>query len=183
IFVTSAILVAWNCFQEGGDAPPSRRSTRVTLAGLIVLVLISFRCPRLDEASRHHWSVFVGPAELVRQGGAPPWGVASQYGYLSTLVLAWLPTADAWQSLYLVQALILFLTSGFVFLLLRTRGSGAANFAFALTVAVAAVLGLPGVASLLTGPQAFPSVGAYRVFWCYALLAVLLWEARRDPAT
>jgi hypothetical protein len=126
----------------------------------------------------HHWGALVGPAALVRQGGWLLWDVPSQYGFLSTLTVALLPTASVWQSLYVVHAALLSLSAGLLFGVLRALPTGILNRPFALAVTLAAVFLVPGWTPLLVGPSLSPAVGAFRFFWCYALLAVLLWEFR-----
>jgi hypothetical protein len=38
-----------------------------------------------------HWSVFIGPAEMVRQGGWLLWDVPSQYGFLEYTLIVHFP--------------------------------------------------------------------------------------------
>jgi hypothetical protein len=178
VLILSGLLVAWNCCRPAdGEGRPGRLAN---LAGLLLLVLLSVRVGPLGRPELHHWGVLVGPAQMVQQGGWLLWDVPCQYGFLSTLTLALLPTATTWQALYVVNASICFLSAAFLFLVLRLRGQGAANFVFALAVAAAAVLIVPGIAGDRCGPQHYPSVGPFRFIWCYAILAVLFWEAHVD---
>jgi hypothetical protein len=63
--------------------------------------------------------MFVGPAELVRQGGWLLWDVPSHYGFLNTLVVAAVPVQSAWQAMHLVNGFLLACSAALVFFLLR----------------------------------------------------------------
>lgn len=154
-------------------------------AAVILIAVMSFRTDRLfgpDEVftSFHHWGYFVGPAELVRQGGWLLWDVPSQYGFLSILTVALFPARSAWQSFYVVNSLLLFAAACFLYFLLRSLRSGWTNYWFSLAVTLAVSFFLP--AGHLLGPQIYPSIGAFRFFWCYALIAILLLDYRAARA-
>jgi hypothetical protein len=173
-------LVIGGLFYQRKSLPGVRPylSWFATLAALTVLGLASLRVDPFPGYAFHHWSAIVGPAELVRQGGSLLWDVPSQYGFLSTLTVAGLPTANVWQALYILNSLMLFFSAAFLFLMLRSFQPGVVGALSALAVTLAAVLLIPGFAPAAIGPWAFPAVGAFRFFWCYALLAVLVWESR-----
>jgi len=152
-----------------------------TVSALVVLALASLRADGLfGPGAFHHWGVFVSPAQMVRQGGWLLWDVPSQYGFLNILTLAALPISSIWQALYVLNAAFLFAGAAFVFLLLRAMRPGWAGLLFAFAATLAVVFLVPGFALFHLGPQVFPSIGAFRFFWCYALLGVLIWEWRRD---
>jgi hypothetical protein len=152
------------------------------IGAIAIISILSFRSDQLfgqhepHLLSYHHWGYFIGAAELVRQGGWLLWDVPSQYGFLNILLIAALPSHSVWQSLYLVNSSLIFLAACFLFLILRSLRSGVLNYGFSLAVTLATAFLLPGI--LFVGPQIYPSIGAFRFFWCYALLAVLLWEFR-----
>ena len=153
----------------------------LNIIAILIFGMASVNSGRLfDEDAYHHWGVYVGPAEMVRQGGWLLWDVPSQYGFLSTLAIAFLPAESAWQSLYIVNSLLLFLSAVFLFFILRSLRGDFTNFCFSLAVTLAAVFLISGWAPVLTGPQVFPSAAAFRFFWCYALLGILVWEFRAD---
>ncbi|HZZ71927.1 MAG TPA: hypothetical protein VFE24_06710 [Pirellulales bacterium] len=151
--------------------------TLPNLLALVVLGLASMRSDSIysDPTAYHHCSVIVGPAEMVRQGGWLLWDVPSQYGFLNTLILAYLPFETVWQSLYALHGLLLLVASSLLYLFLRQAVPGRFNFPLALLVSLFSVHILCW-AQLCLGPQNFPSVGPFRFFWIYALSAVLLWE-------
>jgi hypothetical protein len=151
---------------------PLRRAA--TLTGLVALAFASLRAEPLPRAGAHHWGVAVGPAELVRQGGWLLWDVPAQYGFLSTLAVALTPGRTIWDAFYFLNAALLFLSASVLFLLLRGPRPGLLDCVFALALTTGVVL--------LTGAWLVPSVGPFRFFWCYALLAILFWRSRADPA-
>ncbi|HEX8199161.1 MAG TPA: hypothetical protein VF590_01645, partial [Isosphaeraceae bacterium] len=158
VFEAALLLVTLNL---GLPATATRRErTSARLAGngvaIVLIVLASARTDSLpDPFAVHHWGVFVGPAELVRQGGWPLWDVPSQYGFLSTLSIAWLPVRSVWQSFYLVNVTLVALSLGWLFLVLRSLRAGVANLVFALAVPLAALF-VTGNSEYLSGPSWTP---------------------------
>jgi hypothetical protein len=130
---------------------------------------------RFSGIAFHHWGAIVGPAELIRQGGWLLWDVPSQYGFLSALVIALLPVKSVWQSFYMINSILLFLAASFIYAMLRSLRPGALSFLFALGLTLAAMFVLPGWPGEWPGLYITPAVGPYRFFWCYALMAVLVW--------
>jgi hypothetical protein len=196
-FVIALLLTSAN-LSRLGEAPADRRSRlsiALSLVGLVVIVLASLRVDTLGAGGPahplqddgliafHHWGAIVGTGELIRRGGWLLWDVPSQYGFLNALIVAWLPAENVWRSFYLVNAALLSLSGGFIFLTLRSLRTGPMNFPFALAVALAAIFMIPGspLKGTTIGPQVTPAVGAYRFVFCYALLAVLLLESRVAP--
>lgn len=192
VFALSTVLVTVNLAlrPHSGDVTNPRLFSFANVAALALLGLMSLRVDTLGaphsastlhnhfmgDFAFHHWGAIVGSAEMVRQGGWLLWDVPAQYGFLSTLCLAWLPVSSVWQSLYLLHATLLFLSAVFLFLVLRAAGSGARNFLFSLAVTLAATFLVPGGSVNSTGPFIHPPLGAYRYFWCYALVGILAWD-------
>lgn len=188
VFALSLLLVFVSLYPKGTSESIPRFQFRsaLNIPALLILGIASARSDQLfHQSSYTHWGFYVGPAEMVRQGGWLLWDVPAQYGFLSTLTITFLPFESVWQSMYIANSLLLFLSAVFVFFVLRSLGGGFMNFCFSLAVTLAAVfLMAGGWAPELLGPQIFPSTAAFRFFWCYALLGVLLWEFRRgseDP--
>jgi hypothetical protein len=127
-----------------------------------------------DFITMYHWSFFIGPAELVRQGGWLLWDVPSQYGFLSELAIAWIPAPSPWESLFILNSAASFLFAMTVFLLLRSLGRGVLNLVMSALVALVATFLRPGLASQFIGPDGYPSTGGFRFIWCVALLLILL---------
>jgi len=154
---------------------PWRLWTIPNVLAMIVLAAFSLRGSGFF-GSMIHPAVIIGPAELVRQGGWLLWDVPAQYGFLNTLLLAILPCATIWQSLYIVNAVLLFLASLLLFLFFRLSGRGLLHYCCALLVSLSAVHWMCGWIREFQGPQTVPSSGPYRFFWIYSIAAVLLWE-------
>jgi hypothetical protein len=181
IFVLSVAFVSTNVHFKTADITLSRLRvlTPEHIIAVFVLAIVSFRSDYLFQVSAfHHWGVFVGPAEMVQQGGWLLWDVPSQYGFLSILTLAFFPAQNGWQSFYIVNSVLLLLSASFLFFLLRLLRPGFANYLFALSISLAGVLLLPGWHPQLIGPQGTPSIGAFRFIWCYLLLGILLWLSK-----
>lgn len=187
VFVLSLLLVFVNLYPKRASEgePRFRFRSALNVPAILILGLASVRSDQLfNSLSYPHWGVYVGPAEMVRQGGWLLWDVPSQYGFLNMLTIAFLPFGSVWQSLYIANSLFLFLSALFLFFLLRSLRAGFTNFCFSLGVTLAAVFLMAGWPPELLGPQVYPSAGAFRFFWCYALLGVLIWEFQtgsKDP--
>ena len=127
-----------------------------------------------DVVTMHHWEFYIGPAELVRQGGWLLWDVPSQYGFLSELAIAWIPAQSPWESLFILNSAASFLLAMTVFLLLRSLGRGLLNLIMSASVALVATFLRPGQGNVFIGPDGYPSTGAFRFMWCVVLLLVFV---------
>jgi hypothetical protein len=127
-----------------------------------------------DITTTYHWEVYIGPADLIRQGGWLLWDVPSQYGFLSELAIAWIPTPSPWEGLFILNSVANFLLAMTVFLLLRSLGRGVLNLLMSFSVALAACFLRPGFANQFIGPDGYPSTGGFRFIWCVALLLVFV---------
>lgn len=202
LFVASFSLVAWSIGGKSTGVSRGRAWWVGTAAAVVVLALASVRIDDLGHApmghafwkrgqvAYHHWGAIVGSVELVRQGGWPLWDVPIQYGFLSTLAVAWAPVEGTWQSLYVVNSTLMFLSALFLFGLLRTSRGGVGNLTFALLVTLAAVFLVPGQLPATMkhhapmtpgGSQTLPAIGAFRFIWCHVLLGVLVLVMRAEP--
>jgi hypothetical protein len=127
-----------------------------------------------DITTTYHWEVYIGPADLIRQGGWLLWDVPSQYGFLSELAIAWIPTPSPWEGLFILNSAANFLLAMTVFLLLRSLGRGVLNLLMSFSVALAACFLRPGFANQFIGPDGYPSTGGFRFIWCVALLLIFV---------
>ncbi len=154
-----------------------------TGVALVLLAEASLRTNDLFSASKMYgWEFYVGPAELIRQGGWLLWDVPAQYGFLSELTIAWIPTPSPWESLFILNSLMCFLLATTVFVLLRSLGRGILNLLMSFTVALVASFFRPGLGPQIAGPSGYPSTGGFRFLWCVALLLILLMLLRvRSP--
>jgi len=180
-----ALLLSCTVLRVTRDESKNNRIGAAVLTGiaLAIFALLSFRQDSLSNStSIHHWSFYVGPAELVRQGGWLLWDVPSQYGFLNILIAARLPFASAWTSFYVLDAVCVFVSAGLVFFTLRSLRLGRFTGVFAFLVTLAVVFFVPGDYAHLDGPTYFPSVGAFRFLWAELLVVVVLiaYAKRRD---
>lgn len=168
----STVPARWLWISRGGDA----------IAILVFGVMAANPLPLTIESAYTHWGCFVGPAQLVRSGGWLLWDAYAQYGFLSTLAIAFFPVASTWEALYLVNAALLLGAACILYAILRSTGRGIPHRIFCVVVVAFAVFLVPGKVNILSGVQMWPSVGAFRFFWCYPLLAMALWITSRSPA-
>jgi hypothetical protein len=153
-----------------------------TGVAVVLLAAASIRTNGLfTPSTMSHWAFYVGPAELVRQGGWLLWDVPAQYGFLSELTIAWIPTPSPWEGLFILNSLMSFLLALTVFLLLRSLGRGILNLLMSFSVALVAGFFRPGLLPQITGPNSYPSIGGFRFLWCVALLLILLTLLRPRP--
>jgi len=129
-----------------------------------------------------HTGFYVGPANLVRQGGWLLWDVPSQYGFLNILLVGTLPGVSSWQAFWLINGTLIFLSACITYALLRNMMTGALGVFAAFLGTIAAIYYLPGCAPDLTGPTTFPSTGAMRFFFPYALMALIFLNLKKNGA-
>lgn len=150
----------------------------IDAVAVVLVAILAFRTDGLFLAgdpwgTMHHWGVFVGPAQEVRDGGFLLWDVPAQYGFLSTLVLAATPVDSLWQTLYYWNSLSLFLTAGAVYVVLRAVRPDWVGKTVALASGTAGVFLATTWAATLSPIHYHPSFGPFRYIWCIALLAVI----------
>jgi hypothetical protein len=181
----AVVVVLWLCVAKfHGCYAPRRRwpgwlpvAAAAAIFGYAGLQTLGLQ----DVSSAMTWGFYVGPAELIRQGGWPLWDVPSQYGILSVLLIAWLPLHSAWESLFVLNACANAALALLVYWVLRRRGGGIVDWTASVLIAVAVVFLRAGSFPYFAGPPMFPSTGGYRFVFCVALLAVLL-RVAREPS-
>jgi hypothetical protein len=183
IFILSLLAVVLSLYDQTPAPEDERRNALRRIGDTLAILFIAMVSVRTDHifglGEIHHWAFFTGPAQMVRQGGWLLWDVPSQYGFLVTLTLAWLPTKTAWQSLFLVNSLFNFLIALMIFYLFRALRPGLSNLCLALAVTLASVFFRSGLAPYFESPSHLPNTGGLRFFWAFALVAILFWEYRR----
>jgi hypothetical protein len=194
IFIVSFILVSINLllfhnFKIEGS-PHLLSVENIIAIGIFGLFSIRIEPLTLTSTGMHipdvgflHWSVFIGPAEMVRQGGWLLWDVPSQYGFLNILLLSTFPAKSIWQALYIIDSLLYLFVSTILFLFLRSWRRGIINYVFSFLITVASTFMLTGWAVDLSGPHLLPSAGPFRFCWCYVLLLMLFWHYKAKPQT
>ncbi len=192
-FVCAFRLVWWRALWTGGTLAPALLAgfTLLSLAAFLpaktaaprakvgvwdapALILFALGATRVT-VDPHDGAFFAGTIALLRHGAWLLWDAPSQYGFLNMALTARIPARSAWQAVYWANAPLLLLSAIAVYAALRLTTRGRWGVAFSALLAWAAVLVAPGRAWILDGPNASPSVGAFRFLWCYALLG---WAAR-----
>ena len=182
----TAAMVGLLCALTRAPGSVHRGRFNYLLDGLVLTGLAAalLRTNAMDWARfPHHWSVYTAPADMVREGGWLLANVPSQYGFLTTLLLAVLPTDDRFTALYLVSTVVSWISGVIVYFALKTWLARWWWQLLAGLVTICCVAFLSGEASVLSGPLPYPSAGAMRFIWVFALLAFLLWlHGRAGPA-
>ena len=157
------------CVQEEAKSLLSR--VYLDVAVIAVFFWISFRHDTLFiPGSEYHWEYFAGAIQGVSNGGWLLWDTPSQYGFLNILLASLVPSASAWQSLYIFQGTLLFLVSTGFYLAARRYTS--TSVFHRLTVFVIVFMALFFADPEFIGPSPFPSSSVVRFFGVYALVFV-----------
>jgi hypothetical protein len=140
-----------------------------------VFLGLYFLCATRQVLDFHHWSFFLGPIQLIRQGHWLLWDIPCQYGFLNILLASILPFESPLTSLYVLNSAALFIAAflGYRLLISFSQKSISTSIFAGLLIFLSAFL-LPAQADLLAGPTAFPSVSAFRFIWCYVLIYIFV---------
>ena len=113
----------------------SKTKTKNSLVLINVLIIFSLIFFFIESFNTHgffiddlghskvHWQTYIGPVELMLQGGYLLWDVPSQYGFLSTILIYIMPFDDPWMKLYYLNSLLTFSFSIILFLTIWNKGS------------------------------------------------------------
>jgi hypothetical protein len=138
---------------------------------IFLFFVLSFRSDALFQgSSEFHWEYYTGPVRSLRNGGLLLWSVPSQYGFLSILWADLFKAKTVWQSFYLAQGVLLFITSILVFRLNLGQRRDLIGVLFTGLVTFAS---LHFADADMIGPSLYPSSSVMRFFWCYALLFII----------
>ena len=58
---------------------------------------------KIGGGAMAHWQLYVGPVEMLGQGGYLLWDIPSQYGFLSILSSYLIPLTSAWHKVYILN--------------------------------------------------------------------------------
>ena len=144
----------------------------IIIIPLIIFFIESFNTSRffLNDMtySLHHWQAYIGPIEMMKQGGYLLWDVPSQYGFLSSLTIFLMPFKDPWLNFYFLNSTLTFIFSIMLFITIWNRqGFFWYIISFLLTFSLVFIL---------TGGQwqfnqaSTPSSGMMRFFWAILLM-------------
>ncbi len=138
---------------------------------LSMFLCLSFRTDALFiPGSEYHWEYFVGPIRTIRNGGWLLYDAPSQYGFLNILLASLLPISSSWQSFYIFQSSILFLTSSAILILLCSIGKNSFSSKSLIFFLVMGSFFFADPAWI--GPTPYPSSSVTRFFSCYLLLCL-----------
>jgi hypothetical protein len=177
ILLAAFTLLALAAFLPAKNDAPRIKPGAWDAAALILFALGATRI----TVDAHDGAFFAGTIGLMRQGAWLLWDAPSQYGFLNMALTASIPARSAWQAVYWANSPLLFASASAVYAALRLTTRGRWGVLFSASLAWAAVLVVPGRVWMLDGPNASPSVGAFRFLWCYALLgwAAVLYARRK----
>ena len=141
---------------------------------ILALLLMYFSTPIIFQEAElpHHWKAILEAANSIRDGGWLLWDVPSQYGFLQTLTIAFLPTDTVWHALHLLNGLILIATSYMIFRVFFSIFNSFWGFFFCVLLVLVST-------KFLQNYFTYPSSGALRFVWVYAVLAYIAWYSRR----
>ena len=175
---TTAVLVGLLTELSRGPRPAgaawSNRAIDVIV--LVALGAALLRTNNFDPRLLDHWSVYTGPADMVREGGSLLGDVPSQYGFLNILLLAAWPADDRFTALFWLHNTLVWISGAIVYCSLKAWLARWWWQLFAGLIVVCSVAFLSGDASMLSGPQRFPSGAAMRFIWVYVLVGFLMWQ-------
>ena len=190
VLILATGLTAAALFRQGGACSGKKWRWAGHFVALCLFAGLCFQTDSLHGyrvysicGFEHHWAFWIGPVESVRDGGWLLWDVPSQYGFLNILAIAALPISDAWEALYVLQSLLLFIVAVMVYGLINRWGSRLHNYLFSVLFTVATVFLLPGLLpQVLSGVHPWPNVGPLRYFWLFVSIVVLwLFLGRKSP--
>jgi hypothetical protein len=141
--------------------------------------LAALRVYDTDYGQLHHWGCYVGPAELVRQGGYLLWNVPSQYGFLSILSIVVLPFKSCWESFYVLQIIFLLISSMVLFVTLYASNKTIINYWVSMGIAFISVFLIPGYIPGFRGVSSYPSSGPFRFLWVQVILFFIVFQYRK----
>jgi hypothetical protein len=165
-FVVALLVSAW-WLRSGNKVERTNWAQQLLFLSFLIIAIFASTRQELDF---FHWSFYLGPIQLVRQGHWLLWGVPSQYGFLNILLAAILPFKSATTSLYVLNSLSILISAILGFQLLRNGFRNRSTLLFAGLLVFVATFLLPGMVGIYEGPSTYPSTGAFRFLWCYVII-------------
>jgi hypothetical protein len=168
-FALAFALAAW-WIRDAGKAQKLPRTIEWSLH--IFFSLLFLLCATRQGIDFHHWSFYLGPIQLLHEGHWLLWDIPSQYGFLNILLASLLPFESPLTSLYFLDTATLFIAAILSYRLLCMKSRNLSTMLFAGIIVFMSAFLFSGEIELLRGPTTFPSVGAFRFIWCYAVLFI-----------
>lgn len=170
---TTIVVIGWFTYSKTVTSIKNRPVIQWFLLAIALSIFfyLSFRTDALFiPGSEYHWEYFVGPIRTIRNGGWLLYDAPSQYGFLNILLASLLPIPSSWQSFYIFQSSILFITSSAILLLLLSisKNNFGSNALIFLLVMGSFFFADPA----WIGPTPYPSSSVTRFFSCYLLICL-----------
>lgn len=119
----------------------------------------------------YHQNYYAAPADLVRQHHWLLWDIPSQYGFLSTLIIALMPGDTVYDSLYFTIAVSLFIQAVIIYWILRESVQGWIGWVVVILATAATVFGFHA-AHYPFGGRLYPQE-SLRFLWPIVMLGVV----------
>ena len=119
-----------------------------------------------------HWQPFVGPVEMMRQGGYLLWDIPSQYGFFRIIAIYLVPVQNAWQKMYLLNGIIQLLYSLLIFKVIWHK-RGLIWYVISIAFTLALVFFMTAHPPHMINSAEVPSGGGIRFFWMVLLMYVI----------
>ena len=155
----------------------------LVFAGLCFFLSFSVGFYNLDEIlflSWHHWSAYIGPAELMWSGARVFYDTPLQYGLGPTSVIALGCYQDCWSSMYYIVGfanLIYAVLIAFIALRLLGKDRGVSATIVVLMATLVSCYIYTAFPPRLATPSIMPSTGGLRFLPCALLLSYLVFES------
>ena len=133
----------------------------------IILFLESFSTFKFFENVEgtmiHHWQLFIGPIEMMKQGGYLLWDIPSQYGFLSIISAYIIPFDDPWIKVYYLNSLLK-LISGLIIFYTIWNNKGFIWYLISLLITIS-ILFVFTITPSFENSSITPSSGPLRFIW------------------
>jgi len=142
---------------------------------LLLFFIISFRYDSLFDSTIsgspiYHFEYFVGVIRSIQNGGWLLWDTPSQYGFLNLAIASTISPNKPYDSFYIFQGILLFITSSIVYILLSYRF--ATSFLIKIFIFFIIFFSIFFSDVEFIGPYPFPSSSVVRFFGVYLLVVV-----------
>lgn len=155
----------------------------LVFAGLCFFLSFSVGFYNLDEVlylTWHHWSSYIGPAELMQSGARVFYDTPLQYGLGPTSVIALGCYQDCWSGMYYIVGfanLIYAVLIAFIALRLLGKDRGVSATILVLMATLVSCYIYTAYPPHLATPSITPSTGGLRFLPCALLLSYLVFES------
>ncbi len=122
--------------------------------------------------AKYHWQPFIGPLNMMSQGGLLLWDIPSTYGFLSLISAYIIPFNDPWLKMYFLNSILSFFISIIIFNTLWNKNGVIWYFA-SLALVFALVYIIPA-SERFANSAIVPQGGAIRFFWTILLIFTLI---------